>query len=243
MSFWCPNKEYLDDWTRIILFGSLFLYLKNVYRPSSIIDSVHVYYRFVPSKWIYTNDNNSIIMRYVFYCIFKLCDILKVEVYQIVRILEIICKLFWIFVIFGFMTVYSLIIMTLCVFVLYGLTISIKGMQHSKHTMIATFFALIFSSIKPGVLSVDYYISNVEYNPNGFGLKLAQVFLVYSLASAGFIKLRLSGIQWLTGKTLFYFMHYGNVKKLYDISPLFTKYKILFPTAAISSIIFEISVI
>ena len=240
--FWVPNDVYLDDYTRILLFGLTLIYCK-IKGDDSIICTAK-YYEILPSKWIYDDDSNSYVTRYVLYpFIYNLKRILKVETHDIVRIIENICIISWIFVILGFMVKYSLFILCLTVFILYGLFISLKGMTHTHYALLYTFISLNFSSIKPEKLSIDYYISNNinEYNPNGFGLKLAQLFLIYSLAAAGFVKIWLNGIKWLDGKSIYYYLYDSKpLRKDSELSKIMKPYSILFPLLSIATIILEI---
>eukprot|EP01083_Nonionella_stella_P007189 20767_1 len=246
--FWMDDTSELDDMTRIVVFGSLFIYCALGYDRRSPVTTANRFCK-VPTHWRYDADSNSIVMRRIVYPFIYTIVNRWMTTYTFIRCLEILCVISWFFVIIGFMALQSLLTMLISFFLLYGFKMSVKGMTHRYLCIIYMCFGLLFSINNTGSWSVDYYISHSTHDTSkfnihrtGFGCKLCSLFLIYSLFSAGVCKLYKNGFEWLNGNSLYYYIYckrQAHWLYLYDTLKK-PQYAFVFAILAISSVVLEL---
>ena len=239
-SFWFHHLDPMDDISRIIIFGSLFYYVYYVEANGGFSNTANLYAN-VPKNWIYARYG---VAQYIYNLVHWIYGD-RMKMIKLISILQRCVYVSWICIICGFGSNYIYILQTFLYFILLSIRLSIIGLNHKFYCLLYLFFASCFS-VKHDKLSIDYYIfpsnqaqdNNFNINSTGFGMKLALIFLVYTLFAGGISKI----INNFDGTSLYCYIY------RFQIAPPRNKYvfkffknkQYLFPFMATYSTIFEL---
>ena len=133
------------------------------------------------------------------------------------RFIRALCLIAWFGCIIGFGGIWCPILVAFSMLVLHGIVVGCVGTNHRWYCPVYTMLALVFSNGN-GLYSIDHYLSSryAKYpfqtlnEPSllnsGFGCKVALASGLITLFFGGIAKLSNSGVKWMDGTTIAYFV-------------------------------------
>jgi hypothetical protein len=133
------------------------------------------------------------------------------------KLIRAICLIGWIGCILGFGGIWCPLLVGICMLILHGIVVGCVGTNHRWYAPVYTTLALTFSNGNR-LYSIDHYLSShyAKYPfrtltessllTSGFGRKVALVGCLLTLFFGGITKLLNSGILWMNGTTIAYYV-------------------------------------
>jgi hypothetical protein len=208
ITFWCDDVHPMNDMLRIIFYtGMLFIALISPrVRPhvgDSPLQAPELYAYTLPECFTLQGCMQLVGKRWI-----------TLKTLQWIRAT---CLIAWLGCILGFGGIWCPILAAFSMLVLHGIVVGCVGTNHRWYCPVYTMLALTFSNGN-GLYSIDHYLSSryAKYpfrtlnEPSllnsGFGCKVALASGLLTLLFGGIVKLLNSGVTWMDGKTIAYFV-------------------------------------
>ncbi|CAF2152082.1 unnamed protein product [Rotaria magnacalcarata] len=212
VAFWCDDLPPMNDGLRILFYGGLLLIavFAPVVRPhlgDSPLQAPELYSYTLPEFFTMEGCMKAFGKTWM--------------TNKRLRLIRSVCMIAWIGCIIGVGGIWSPIVVSICMLMLHGVVVGCVGTNHRWYAPVYTMLALALSNGN-GVYSVDHYFSS-RYNSypfsklnnpalftSGFGRKVTLVSVIMTLFFGGITKMLNSGLKWMDGSTIGYYVNEEN---------------------------------